>query len=109
MKTLIIAGIAVALIGGTAASAQEAQVEGVNVREAKIDGRIDQGVKSGSLTGPEAEKLKDEYRALVQLEADYRKSGGIDDKEKAELSMKLTALNARVVGQKHDAQVNPNR
>lgn len=108
MKTMIAAGLAVSLLGGAAAYAQS-QVESINVRESKIDRRIDHGAREGHLTGPEAQALRAEYRALLQLEASYRKSGGISAQEQADLATKLAALNAKVVGEKRDPQVNANR
>lgn len=108
MKSLIITGLAVALLGG-AASAQDFQVSTVNARQQKIDARIDQGVKQGTLTAAEAQKLKAEYRSIAQQEAAFRKSDGINDQERQKLMQRLAALNARIGAEKSDAQVNPNR
>lgn len=109
MKTIILAGMALALLGGAAASAQEFQDDTVNMLEQKLDGRIDQGVRRGTLTWDEAQTLKDQWRAIVQEEADFRKSGGIDETERQILIQQLQDLNDSIVDEKFDSDVNSNR
>jgi hypothetical protein len=80
--------------------------ESINQREANLDRRIDQGVRSGELTRPEAHRLRSELNSLERLEADYRRSGGgLSPDERRDLDRRFDQLSAQVYAQKHDGQV----
>lgn len=107
MKTMIGLGLALAVMGGAAAHAQW-QIDEVNLREEKVERRIDQGVKQGTLTGAEAQQLRNEWRSILQLEADYRKSGGgISDLERRDLMNQLADLYDEIEGQKTNGVFRP--
>ena len=77
MKRLLLlatAASAVALSVAAPAAAQSWQA--INQRQASIDQRIDQGIRSGSLTQQEGIQLRGEFRAIANLEADYRSTQG---------------------------------
>jgi hypothetical protein len=69
----------------------------INDRQAELDARIDQGVRLGTLTRPEAIELRGEFKTLVRLEAEYRRSRGeLSAGERADLDRRLEAISARV-------------
>jgi hypothetical protein len=105
MKTLLIAGVALSLLGGTAAGAQSrGQWEPINQRQANLERRIDQGVRNGALTRPEAKRLRADFRSLAQLETRYRRSSGLDTRERSDLQRRFDALSARIRFERHDRQ-----
>ena len=103
LKTGIIAGLAVAAgaLPATAANAQ--RWENINARQAKLDQRIDQGVRSGALTRNEAARLRTDFRGLVNLEYRYRRTGGgLSQWERNDLNRRFDVLSSRVRYEKHD-------
>lgn len=95
------AGSALLAVAPGVASAQAWM--SINERQANLDQRIDQGVRSGELTRAEAITLRGEFRTLSDLEAQYRRSGGgLDARERADLNARFDRLSERVYGQKHD-------
>jgi hypothetical protein len=102
--TALIAASA-ALIGvATPMAASAAPWQNINARQARLDARIDQGIRSGALNRNEAYRIRSDYRALAAREADYRRSGGLSYRERADLDRRYDALSARVRVQKHDGQ-----
>ncbi|USI72171.1 hypothetical protein [Sphingomonas morindae] len=71
-------------------------------RQAQIDRRIDQGVRTGALTRAEAGQLRARFVRLTRLERDYRRSGGLSPRERADLDRRYDALSAAVAAQAHD-------
>ena len=99
--TLALSAAAVLAVPG-AANAQAYQ--SVNQRQANQLGRIDQGVRTGALTRPEANRLRAEFRDLSALERRYRNSNGLSRAERAELDRRFDALSRRIRVQKNDRQ-----
>lgn len=97
--TMIAAGIGLALSVPTVAAA--APWVPVGQRVANLNVRIDQGVRNGSLTRPEAMRLRTQLRDLQGLEARYRR-GGLTIAERADLDRRLDRLSAQVRFEKHD-------
>ena len=90
------------------AAANAAPWQSINQRQANLDRRIDQGVRSGELTRPEAIKVRGEFRTLAHLEDQYRRSGGgLTARERADLDARFDRLSQRVRNQKHDRQDRP--
>ena len=110
MKRLITALAAVGTLGLAAAPALAQPVgapgwTSVNAQQARIDARIDRGVRDGSLTRREAGKLRGEFRNIQRLEARYlRNDGRIDRREGSDLTARLQGLNAQVFAQRNDFQ-----
>jgi ABC-type microcin C transport system permease subunit YejB len=105
MKRLAMSLTAVAAVLAIApAAAQAAPWQSLNQRQANLEQRIDQGVRSGSLTRQEAQRLRGELASLDRLETRYRRSGGLDPRERADLDRRFDQLSAQVRFQKHDAQ-----
>ena len=79
--------------------------QSINQRQANLDSRIDQGVRSGALTRVEAARLRAEFQTIVVLEANYRRSGGgLTAWERNDLDQRMNALSARIRINKHDGQ-----
>jgi ABC-type microcin C transport system permease subunit YejB len=105
MKRVAMSFAAVAAVLAIApAAAQAAPWQSINQRQANLDQRIDQGVRSGALTRPEAQRLRSELASLDRLEARYRASHGLDARERADLDRRFDQLAAQVRMEKHDAQ-----
>ena len=118
--TLTLIGAASALaLGATAASAQPYgdRYDGhrgesyrsddrnawtsVNQRQAQLDRRINQGVRSGTLNRREAYRLRGEFRQIARLEARYR-SNGLNGWERADLDRRFDNLSAQIRAERHD-------
>ena len=92
-------------IAFTAVPAQAQAWQNINARQARLDQRIDQGVRSGALNRREAVRLRTEFRDLVRLEARYRASGGrLTLNERRDLDRRFDGLSARIRFEKHDRQ-----
>ena len=111
--TLLVAGlgIAAATLPATTASAAPAPAHGyyqagwqnINARQARLDNRIDQGIRSGALSRREATRLRNEFRALSRLEAQYRRSGGgLTLAERRDLDRRFDRLAAQIRVEKRD-------
>ena len=76
---------------------------GINQRQAELDRRIDAGVRDGSLTRPEAGRLRAEFREIAALEARYRRSGGgLSPAERADLNDRFDRLARRIRWERRD-------
>jgi hypothetical protein len=116
--TLMLAGlgIAVSAVPMTAAMAAPHPApafqawQSINARQANLDRRIDQGVRSGALTRGEAARLRADLNGLARLEAQYRRSRpGLTLAERRDLDRRFDALSARVRIEKHDRNNRPGR
>lgn len=102
MRKFILAAVGLGLaVSAVPASAHGWQ--GINERQARIDSRIDQGVRNGSLTRPEALRLRAEFNTVARLERRYR-VGGLSLAERRDLDRRFDALSARVRYDRHDRQ-----
>lgn len=75
--------------------------QNINQRQANLNKRIDQGVRSGQLTRPEAVRLKAEFSALARLETRYR-AGGLNNWERADLDRRFDTLSAKIRDERRD-------
>lgn len=102
MKKFILAAVGL----GLAAAAVPASAQGwqnINQRQARLDQRIDQGVRNGALTRPEARRLRMEFNGIARLEQRYR-AGGLSLGERRDLDRRFNALSARVRYERQDRQ-----
>ena len=111
---LLLAGLGIAAAGvpaaATAAPAygagygmQRGMWQNINARQARIEARINQGIRSGALTRGEAMQLRVRFRAIASLEARYRASRpGLTFAERADLDRRFDALERSIRVQKHD-------
>jgi hypothetical protein len=73
----------------------------INARQANLDRRIDQGVRSGSISRREATRLRGEFGSLVRLEASYRR-GGLSRWERDDLNRRFDRLAAQIRSERRD-------
>lgn len=97
----LIAGLGLAAVTLPAA-ASAAPWQPINARQARLDQRIDQGIRTGQLSRGEAQRLRAQSRQLVQLETRYRRSGGLSGWERQDLNRRFDALSARIRYDRHD-------
>lgn len=89
-----------------AAAPAAAKWQSINQRQRMLDGRIDQGVRNGSLTRAEASRLRTRFANLNRLEYRYRRSGGqLTYRERVDLDRRFDSLSRAVRYQKHDRQM----
>lgn len=63
---------------------------------AEFERRVDTAVSSRRLTRVQGTRLKSDYAATVQLEANYMRDGSLSASEREELNTRLDALDARI-------------
>lgn len=75
----------------------------VNQRQAKLEARIDYGVRTRQLSQREAAVLRDEFRRIARLEAQYRYSRpGLTQAEKNDLDRRMDHLSRRIAQEVRD-------
>lgn len=75
----------------------------VNQRQAKLEARIDYGVRTRQLSQREAAVLRDEFRRIARLEQQYRYSRpGLTQAEKNDLDRRMDHLSRRIAQEVHD-------
>ena len=75
--------------------------QSINQRQAQLDRRIDQGVRSGQLSRREATRLRSEFNSLVRLEGQYRR-GGLSAWEHTDLDRRFDRLSAQIRYERND-------
>ena len=75
--------------------------QSINVRQANLDRRIDQGVRNGSLSRREATRLRGDFNGLLRLEANYRR-GGLTAWERSDLDRRFDRLSAQIRMERRD-------
>lgn len=110
MKAIMMTAALMGLTAATVPAAASAQRgwQPIAQRQANLDRRIDQGIRSGALTRPEARRLTADLRDLTRLEARYR-AGGFSQWERRDLDRRYDALSSRVRFDKHDRQARRYR
>jgi len=77
-------------------------------RVARLDDRIERGVRSGGLTRNEAWRLKGELRETARLEARYRR-GGLTGWEREDLDRRYDRISAQIRYERHDRDYRDGR
>ncbi|HSB40504.1 MAG TPA: hypothetical protein VLK28_01640 [Methylomirabilota bacterium] len=81
-----------------------AQETRVDRRQERQEHRIDQGVKSGTLTPRETKRLERGQRHVEKLETKAQSDGKVTAREKARLEHAQDVQSQRIYRQRHDAQ-----
>lgn len=102
MKKFLIPLLAASALAGAALPAAAAPWTDINHRQAALDHRIDQGVRNGSLTRREAAGLRAEFQTIARLEYRYRRTGGLQAWERADLDRRFNILSAKIRYERHD-------
>lgn len=103
MKKILISVLAVSALTAAAAPAMAAPWQNINQRQANLDRRIDMGIRNGQITRNEAVRLRSEFRGIVQLEARYRRTNGLQGWERTDLDRRFDTLSAKI---RHDRRDN---
>jgi hypothetical protein len=90
------------------AAAHAAPWQSINQRQANIEHRINNGINRGTLTRPEANRLRRQFRSLARLERRYRHND-LSRWERRDLNLRFDRLSRQVNRQKHDRQTRWNR
>ncbi|MFL5296945.1 MAG: hypothetical protein ACJ798_11245 [Phenylobacterium sp.] len=105
-RVLFSLAAAATLAAAIPAVATAAPWQSINQRQANLEQRIDQGIRTGDLNRPEAQRLRQQFRHLARLEAQYRRSGGrLTYAERRDLDSRFDRLSERIYAQRHDSQV----
>lgn len=75
--------------------------QSINVRQASLDRRIDQGVRNGQLSRREATRVRSEFNGLARLENQYRR-GGLTAWERSDLDRRFDRLSASIRYERND-------
>lgn len=106
---VLVAASAAALPAAAQSYGSRAQVQAqgygnwqpINVRQANLDRRIDQGLRNGQLSRREAVRLRGEFNGLLRLEASYRR-GGLTAWERNDLDRRFDRLSAQIRVERRD-------
>lgn len=74
----------------------------INQRQANLDRRIDQGLRTGKITRAEAYRLRADFRTLARLESRYRVNG-LSNWERADLDRRFDTLSVRIRVEANDS------
>ncbi len=85
-----------------------AATPGIDKRQANQQQRIDQGVKSGELTGKEAARLEKGQERIQKMEDKAKADGVVTKKERARLQQAENVQSRHIAAQKHDRQHDRN-
>ena len=101
MKRILLSVLAASAIAGGALPAfaqgpRPSDWQPLAERQANIEQRIDQGVRTGALTGREARGLRREFGDLVRMEQRERATGHFGVGEREDLQRRYDALSARI-------------
>lgn len=108
-KKVLLPVVAVSLLA-VSAPAFAAPWQPVNQRQARLDQRIDVGVRTGQLTRAEAARLRAEFRQIARIEQHYRRTGrGLDQWERADLDRRFDRLSMAIRYERHDRQDRGDR
>jgi hypothetical protein len=73
----------------------------INQRQRNLDARIDAGIRDGSLSRREADRLRVEFRTIAAVERDYRRNG-LSYRERADLDRRFDRLSAQIEAERRD-------
>ncbi|KQS55318.1 hypothetical protein ASG17_04285 [Brevundimonas sp. Leaf363] len=79
----------------------------INARQANLDRRIDNGVRTGQLSRYEAMNVRSQFNGLVRLEAQYRRNG-LSSWERADLNRRFDHLSTQIRVDRHDRNTRVN-
>ena len=85
-----------------------AATPGIDKRQANQQQRIDQGVKSGELTGKEAARLEKGQERIQTMEDKAKADGKVTPKERERLQKAENRESRKIAREKHDRQHDRN-
>ena len=102
-KLLLLAAAAGMLAVSAPANAAPWDNGNINARQAELNGRIDAGIRDGSLTRTEALNLRAQSRQIAFLERRYHYNG-LSFGERRDLDRRLDQLAQNIRYERHDAE-----
>lgn len=102
MKKLLAITAALGVLA-TSVPASAAPWENINARQARLEHRINAGVRDGSLTRREAYNLRGRFNNIARREARYRRDG-LSAWERRDLNRRFDNLSASIEAQRNDSQ-----
>ncbi len=108
MRNILIGTAVATLLASTAFSASAQNTPRIDQREANQERRIEQGEKSGALTGKEAERLEKGQQHVQNLEDKAKADGKVTAKERAHIEHAQDKQSRRIYEEKHDRQHDYN-
>lgn len=99
----ILAASALTVGAGVATTASAQAWVNINQRQAQLDHRIDVGLRNGQLTRREAYALRMEFQQIARLEAQYRRTGGLQRWEMRDLDRRFDILSAKIRWERRDS------
>ena len=102
MKRTLLALAALATVAAAPLAAQAAPWQSVNQRQANLEQRINQGIRTGQISRPEAARLRGEFKSISRLETSYRRSHGLSMRERADLDARFDRLSRQIQAERHD-------
>lgn len=93
LTTLLISLGATSVLAGT---------PGIDQRQDKQQGRIEQGIHSGELTANESARLLKGQAELQRMEHRSKRDGLVTDRERVRLQRKASTESARIYRHKHN-------
>ena len=105
MKKMVLGiAVAAAAVVSGASAANAAPWQPVNQREARLEMRIEHGLRSGALTRAEVIGLRNRLHSLERLERSFRRNG-LSLAERRVLDVRFDALSRSIRVQASDRQV----
>ena len=92
------------LFGISAIASAQTHTPKINQRERNQQRRINQGIKSGELTRPEARRLEAQEGRIRADEKIDKADGKVTPKERRQLDRELNRTSKHIYNQKHDGQ-----
>jgi hypothetical protein len=108
IQKVALASFLAAAIAAPAFAQAGAATPGLDQRERNQQTRIEQGVKSGSLTAGEASRAEKREQALQNKEAAAKSDGKVTAKERHQLTRTANRDSAAIAKAKHNKKKNPN-
>jgi hypothetical protein len=102
------AGLAAVALPAPAQQAPPASWKPLNVRQDQVAEQIANGVDSGRLSDLQARDLRDQFKGLLNLEDEYRKTG-LTNAQRADLEARYDTLEARIQVNSHPASIEVQR
>lgn len=103
MKKFMLLAAAAGMLAVSAPVASAAPFGDINGRQVELNGRIDQGVRDGSLTRTEALNLRAQSRQIASLERRYRYNG-LAMWERRDLDRRLDQLAQNIRFERRDSE-----
>ena len=84
------------MIGNQDRVVQSTNTNGIDNRQFNIGERIDEGVRLGRISRPEARRLYNREREIARHEVNFKRDGVVTPQERRQLQNELTRLNEEV-------------